>query len=165
MSHESRRRGVRGTVVKYLVPFKPAAAIYHAIRDDAGGAPARAPRLEQSAQALTRKVSPICGMRSLRLDETDTLLAMTGNPRILRALAVRHGGAVVEISGGDVEFDAPLFTPVVGLANGYGDLASTLADRVGGRRGFALRRWPACHRRQRAFAMRLRLTKADGGRP
>ncbi len=69
-------------------------AAYHTVHDYPGGAPSLSPRLGVGATILGNKVNPNCETNRLTMDEAVRLQEITGDARILRAMAEQLGYAV-----------------------------------------------------------------------
>lgn len=66
-------------------------AFYNTVHDAPGGAESLAPRMGVSAQILRNKANPNNPGNIPSLDEADKLITLTGDLRILHAMAARHG--------------------------------------------------------------------------
>ncbi|MEN4951886.1 phage regulatory CII family protein [Stenotrophomonas sp. TWI819] len=66
-------------------------AAYDTVHQHAGGSVALAPRMGMSDATLRGKVNPNNDRNLLSLQEADTLMARTGDFRILHALCAEHG--------------------------------------------------------------------------
>jgi hypothetical protein len=66
-------------------------AFYRTVHDYPGAAASLAPRMNMSAQVLRNKANPnnLCNIPSLA--DADSVMALTGDHRILHALALNHG--------------------------------------------------------------------------
>lgn len=69
-------------------------AAYHTVHDYPGGAPSLAPRMGVGATVLSNKVNPNNEHNKLTLDEAVRLQEITGDARILSAMAQQLGFAV-----------------------------------------------------------------------
>lgn len=79
-------------------------AAYHTVREYPGGAAALAPRLGmKSAAILSHKVSPTGTHYILGLDEAISIQALTGDYRILYAMARELGHVCISVSQSEVE--------------------------------------------------------------
>lgn len=66
-------------------------AAHKTVHDYPGGSESLAPRLGMSAAVLRNKVNPNNDTHKLTLAEADEIMGVTGDLRILHALAARHG--------------------------------------------------------------------------
>lgn len=66
------------------------------VHDYLGGSESLGPRVGLSAAALRRKVSPRNDTQQLTIAEADRIMALTGDFRMLKALAHQHGFLLVE---------------------------------------------------------------------
>lgn len=81
-------------------------AAYSTVHDYPGGTESLGPRIAMSAAVLRGKVNPNNDRNVLSLDEASRIMGVTGDHRILQALAAEHGYTLqkveVEASPGDV---------------------------------------------------------------
>lgn len=77
-------------------------AMHHTVHDYPGGSESLGPRMNIVAAVLRNKVNPNSTSHHLTLIEADRLMTMTGDHRILEALAQHHGYVLVP-----VDFDQP----------------------------------------------------------
>lgn len=78
-------------------------AFYNTVHDYDGGCEAVAARLGMSAQVLRNKANPNNPSNKPTLDEADRIIGLTGDHRIIDALAQNHGFVLVPKNG-----DAPV---------------------------------------------------------
>lgn len=77
-------------------------AAYCVVHDYPGGAESLSPRIGVGAAVLRSKVNPNCTTHHLTLAEADRIMGVTGDLRILHALAASHGQVVIApTKGGD----------------------------------------------------------------
>lgn len=89
-----------------------------------GGSESLAPRIGMSAAVLRSKANPNCTTHRLALDEADELMGVTGDFRILHALAANHGFTLQRIES---DASSNVFAAHLAATSGQGDLASVLA--------------------------------------
>lgn len=81
-------------------------AAYGTVHDYPGGSESLAPRIGMSAAVLRGKVNPNNDRNVLSLDEASRIMGVTGDHRILQALAAEHGYTLervdTEAAPGDV---------------------------------------------------------------
>lgn len=77
-------------------------AAYATVHDYPGGSESLGPRMSIVPAVLRNKVNPNSTSHHLSLIEADRLMSMTGDHRIIEALAQHHGYALVPVA-----FDAP----------------------------------------------------------
>lgn len=78
-------------------------AAYHTVHDYPGGAAALAVRMgKKSGQVLTNKVNPNNEDHHLRLDEAVAMMSLTGDHRIIEAMAGELGGVFAMLPYGEV---------------------------------------------------------------
>lgn len=106
-------------------------AAYATVHDFAGGASALAPRAGfSSCHVLNSKVRPGCDTHHLTLAEANRLVGITGDPRILRAMAEQHGYLLVPMPGVGAGGDGNVLAGVLAADAASGDLAATIRAAV-----------------------------------
>ena len=85
------------------------------------------PRMRISAAVLRSKVNPHCASHHLTLAEADLAMGLTGDHRILAALAGAHGYVLQRVEAGE---GGSVLGAHLALSVAKGDLASVLADAV-----------------------------------
>lgn len=98
-------------------------AAYGTVHDYPGGSESLAPRIGMSAAVLRGKVNPHNDRNVLALAEADQIMGVTGDFRMLHALAAQHGFALAPIEsegGGDIT------VAMLGAAAAKGDLATVI---------------------------------------
>lgn len=102
------------------------------VHDYPGGSESLAPRLGMTGAVLRNKVNVNNDRNHLTLAEADRLMRVTGDHRILQALAAAHGYALVPVEQG--ETDAPVLGLVLELGRTGGEVSrvvcEALADNV-----------------------------------
>lgn len=107
--------------------MNPELAAYHTVHDWPGGAEALAPMMGMSATILRGKVNPNDAKHHLTLRESAALMAITGDDRILHALAAEQG-AVIHYTNADEAAD--LRDAVLRAVSAKGRLTERVADAV-----------------------------------
>lgn len=98
-------------------------AAYHTVHDYPGGASALAPRLGKSSTTLCHEVRPPVGsVAKLGLIDAQRMMAMSGDHRILHAMAAELGHFVVPL---------PALADSAGSADELAHLAREFGDVVG----------------------------------
>jgi len=99
-------------------------AAYATVHDYPGGSESLAPRLGMSAAVLRGKVNPNNDRNVLSLAEADTIMGVSGDHRMLHALAAEHGYTLQPIEG-----DGPgcLMDAVLATSAAKGDLSAVIA--------------------------------------
>ena len=115
-------------------------AAYHTVRNYPGGAEALATRLtridekgEQKCMAgavLRSKVNPNTSTHHLTLAEADQIMAITGDHRILHALAGTHGYALVAVGAEQGAAATSLMQAVLGANAAEGSFDQKLAEAL-----------------------------------
>lgn len=123
-----------------------------------GGSESLGPRLGLSAAVLRNKVNPRNGIQQLSIAEADRLMELTGDFRMLKALAHQHGFLLVEspdpnASGADVEMLERAVC--AGIANGEFRLEDHVALAEGRIDEKELRAVRAAERALQAVASRV----------
>lgn len=99
-------------------------AAYATVHDFAGGSEALAPRMGMSAAVLRAKVNPNTDRNHLTLAEADRMLGLTGDFRVLQALAAAHGFALQALR--DVDADASIAGLVLDANTAAGHVATSI---------------------------------------
>lgn len=93
-----------------------------------GGSESLGPRVGISPAVLRNKVNPNTTSHRLALEEADEIMGVTGDYRILHALAQKHGFALTKL---DDTAAAPSITSgVLALNAAIGDLSRSIADAI-----------------------------------
>lgn len=96
-------------------------AVYHTAHDSPGGVPALAVRMGVSANVLQNKVNPTQEHHKLTLDEAVRMQALTGDVRILHAMASELGYVAVHVQPFEGVSDMELL-------DGYMDAITALGE-------------------------------------
>ncbi len=102
-------------------------AAYDTVHQYPGGSEALAPRMGMSAATLRGKVNPNTDRNLLSLQEADTLMARTGDYRILHALCAEHGFIAQRV---DAPESGSLITALLAAAAAKGDLAELISEAM-----------------------------------
>lgn len=102
-------------------------AAHKTVHDYPGGSVSLAPRLGMSAAVLRNKVNPNNATHHLTLAEADELMGVSGDHRILHALAAEHGYA---LQSGDVPNSGSLIQGMLSASAGQGDLAHVVSEAL-----------------------------------
>lgn len=102
-------------------------AAYDTVHQYPGGSEALAPRMGMSAATLRGKVNPNTDRNLLSLQEADTLMARTGDYRILHALCAEHGFIAQRV---DAPESGSLITALLSAAAAKGDLAELVSEAM-----------------------------------
>lgn len=101
-------------------------AAHAVVHDYPGGSESLAPRLGMSAAILRGKVNPRDAGHHLTLAEADRMTAMTGDLRILHALAAAHDHVLVPVAGAEDGHDLAVLEVVAALWSRNGDLGQAV---------------------------------------
>jgi len=105
----------------------PEDAFYAVVHDYPGGAEALAPRMGYSAAVLRNKADPKKDSNKPLLRDADAVSGLTGDYRILQALAHKHGFLLVKAPHGAMEScDMAVLEEVVGLSVANGQYMVTI---------------------------------------
>lgn len=102
-------------------------AAYDTVHQHAGGSVALAPRMGMSDATLRGKVNPNNDRNLLSLQEADTLMARTGDFRILHALCAEHGFVAQRIEAPE---SGSLIGSLLTAAAGHGGLAELISNAM-----------------------------------
>lgn len=99
-------------------------AAYHTVRDAPGGVDATATRMGKNARVLRSEVDPKVGTHKFGLADADRLMGLTGDLRILHAMAANHGRVVLPSEESAEALD--LLSLVLAKQQAAGDFSQTL---------------------------------------
>jgi hypothetical protein len=97
-------------------------AFYRTVHDAVGGCEALAVRLGMSAQILRNKANPNNAANKPLLEDADQVMGLTGDMRILHALASKHGHICVRIDSDVPASDLAVLEVVVQVMGSHGDV-------------------------------------------
>lgn len=107
-------------------------AFHATVHDCPGGAEALAVRLGMSAQILRNKANVNHDTNKPMLDDVDRVMAITGDHRVLHALAKNHGFVCVKIDESATASDMAVLELVTQMMTTHGEVGAeiyrTLAD-------------------------------------
>jgi hypothetical protein len=103
-------------------------AAYHTVHDQPGGSESLGPRLGVSPVVLRGKVSPSDGRHHLMLAEADRLMGLTGDVRILHALAATHSHVCIRVDGEVPASDLAVLELVTHVWREHGDVGRAVDD-------------------------------------
>lgn len=110
----------------------PLDAAHATVHEYPGGAAALCTRLDMSRQILHNKVNPNCPTNHLTLDDVDRIMGITGDFRILHALAAKHGFVCVPLPEAKDDDSQSIFHLLVSVMGESGDVGravdAALAD-------------------------------------
>lgn len=99
-------------------------AAYATVRDYRGGSESLAPRLGMSAAVLRGKVNPNNDRNILSLADADAIMGVTGDHRILHALAAEHGYTLQPMAEDSAEC---LMSAVLASSAAKGEMATVIS--------------------------------------
>lgn len=99
-------------------------AFHLTVHAAAGGCEALAVRLGVSAAILRNKANPNCTTNRPTLEETDRLLGITGDYRVLHALAQNHGHVCVRMDEGASASDMAVLEIISRVWTAHGEVGS-----------------------------------------
>lgn len=113
--------------------MSPQDAIHHVVHDFPGGAEALAPRIGRGAQVLRNKVTleGVAGVRRSHeptLADVAAITRITGDLRVLDALAAEVGAVVLRLPVIESLSDAALLDMVLTVNDEYGQACAALRD-------------------------------------
>lgn len=101
-------------------------AFYHTVHDAEGGPESLAPRLGMSAQVLRNKANRDNTTNKPLLAEADKIMGLTGDFRILDALAANHNRVVVEVKSDSGACDMAILELVTHVWQSNGNVGSAV---------------------------------------
>jgi len=109
-------------------------AAYAVVHDYPGGSESLAPRMGMSAAVLRNKVNPHNTTHHLTVAEADRVTGITGDMRIVHALAGAHGAVVMPLGDAEDASDMAVLEVIAALWSRSGALGTevhgALADNV-----------------------------------
>lgn len=102
-------------------------AAHKTVHDYPGGSVSLAPRMGMSPAILRNKVNPNNTTHHLTVAEADELMGLTGDHRILHALAAEHGYTLQRSDAPDA---GSLIQGMLAAAAGQGDLAHIVQEAM-----------------------------------
>lgn len=102
-------------------------AAYHTAHDYPGGVPALAQRMAMSPNTLAHKVGLNCNTHHLSLREAQTMMDVTGDVRVLHALAGALGYTCISLHTGG---SATTLETVMQMAKEFGDVLGSVNSAV-----------------------------------
>lgn len=107
--------------------MNPIDAFYHTVHDQPGGAESLAPRMGMSAAVLRNKADPKKECNKPLLADVDKIMDLTGDYRVLKALAHKHGFLLVRAPENcTIESDMSVLEHVTGLMVAQGKFAQEI---------------------------------------
>jgi hypothetical protein len=107
-------------------------AFYKTVHQAAGGCEAIAVRLGMSAQILRNKANPNNSANRVLLEDADQVMGITGDVRVLHALAANHSHVCIRVDPAASSSDLAVLELVVQVMTGNGEVGAevnrTLAD-------------------------------------
>jgi hypothetical protein len=105
-------------------------AAFSTVHDYQGGAVALASRIGMSAQILSNKVNPNCATNSLTLDDAHKIMALTGDFRMLHALAEELGFVCVSAEDAKAASDLDVVESLSKSMQEFGDVGKAVFDAL-----------------------------------
>jgi hypothetical protein len=106
-------------------------AAYATVHDYPGGSDSLAPRLGTSGAVLRNKVNPNNDRNTLALEEADQLMGISGDYRILQALAANHGFLLQRADGNPGKGSADtILTCILALSMREGALSEIVSKAL-----------------------------------
>lgn len=125
--NRARRNGERRDRIAIPLGMDPLDAAYHTAHDYPGGVPAVAQRMGVSANTLQHKVSLTNDTHHLTLRESVAMQEVTGDARILHAMAGTLGYSCVSLY---VDGDGITLETVMHMAQEFGDVLGSVNSAV-----------------------------------
>ena len=112
----------------------PKDAFHCTVHDYPGGCASLAPRMDMSPSLLRNKACPTNTTNVINLDDADRVMGLTGDFRILDALAMKHGHVCVKVQSAATASDMAILELVTHLWSANGEVGAevhrTLADGI-----------------------------------
>lgn len=131
-----------------------------------GGSESLAPRIGMSPAVLRNKVNPNNSTHKLTLEEADELMGVTGDFRMLQALASRHGYALQRLETAEQGGNVLQTLLIAAAAEGEFDrvLQEALADNVITRNEMVAIEQAGLHQQKALISLLARLRDFSTGR-
>ena len=129
-------------------------AAYAVAHDYPGGSESLAPRIGVNAAVLRSKVNPNCITHHLTLAEADRITGVTGDMRILHALARAHGHVLIRPANGEDASDMAVLEVMAALWSCNGDLGTAVHHALSDGK---LRQQELEHVREAAYRLESRI--------
>ncbi len=110
--------------------MNPQDAFYQTVHDAPGGAEALAPRMGMSAAVLRNKANPHHEYNKPSLGDVDKAMALTGDYRVLDALASNHGGLFVRLNETPPDSKLGILKLVTHVCSKEGDVARCVDEML-----------------------------------
>lgn len=127
VTHPARRNGERRSRIAIPLGMDVLDAAYHTAHDHPGGVPSVAQRMGTSANTLQHKVSLTNATHHLSLREAVAMQEVTGDARILHAMAGSLGYACVSLH---VDGESSTLEQVMHLAQEFGEVLGSVNSAV-----------------------------------
>jgi len=105
-------------------------AMHHTVHDYQGGSESLGPRMGIITAVLRNKVNPNSTSHHLTLIEADKMMTMTGDLRILDALARNHNHVIVPVVPDDSVSDMAILELVTSVWRRNGDVGKSVDDAL-----------------------------------
>lgn len=105
-------------------------AFYHTVHDYPGGAEALALRMGMTGSVLRNKADPKKDCNKPLLVDADRAMAMTGDTRILDALAEAHGGVFIKVDACAPASDLAVLELVTHVWRSNGDVGTAVDEAL-----------------------------------
>ena len=105
-------------------------AFYHTVHDYPGGSEALAPRMGMTGSVLRNKADPKKDCNKPLLVDADRAMALTGDTRILDALAEAHGGVFIKVDASAPASDLAVLELVTHVWRSNGDVGTAVDEAL-----------------------------------
>lgn len=105
-------------------------AAYATVHDYPGGSDSLAPRLGTSGAVLRNKVNPNNDRNTLTLAEADQVMGISGDYRILQALAANHGFVMQRADSVPKHGDGSIVASILALSMREGALSEAVSNAL-----------------------------------
>jgi hypothetical protein len=105
-------------------------AFHATVHEAPGGCEATAVRMGMNPGVLRNKANPTCSTNKPTLEETDRLMGLTGDHRILHAMARNHGYVCVRMDEGENASDVAVLELVAKVMRTEGAVGQEIYDAL-----------------------------------
>ncbi|MEC9482548.1 MAG: phage regulatory CII family protein [Halomonas sp.] len=110
--------------------MNPQDAFYQTVHDHPGSAESLAPRMGMSAAVLRNKANPNNEYNKPTLGDVDKAMALTGDYRVLDALAANHGGIFVRMDKCEATTGVGLLGQITHVWSVEGDVGRCIEEML-----------------------------------
>jgi hypothetical protein len=104
--------------------MSPKDAFHQTVHEAPGGCEALAVRIGMSVAVLRNKANPVANFNKPTLDDVERIMGVTGDIRVLQALAANHNRVLVEVADGATGSDMAVLEMVTAVWSTNGEVGA-----------------------------------------